>query len=47
MNTIQALYMIPRLIMGILAVIDAFFVYKIGEIRYGRNVGFIVALYLQ
>lgn len=44
MNTIQALYMIPRLIMGILAVIDTFFVYKIGEIRYGRNVGFIAAV---
>jgi len=44
MNTIQTLYMIPRLIMGILAVIDTFFVYKIGEIRYGRNVGFIAAV---
>ncbi|MGH9927302.1 MAG: ArnT family glycosyltransferase, partial [Nitrososphaeraceae archaeon] len=44
MNTIQALYMIPRLIMGILAVIDTFFIYKIGEIRYGRNVGFIAAV---
>ena len=42
--SIQTLYFIPRLIMGILAVIDTFFVFKIGESRYGRKVGFISSL---
>ena len=42
--SIQTLYFIPRLIMGILAVIDTFFVFKIGENRYGRKVGFIASL---
>jgi glucose/arabinose dehydrogenase len=43
-HSIQTLYFIPRLIMGLLAVIDTFFVFKIGEIRYGRKVGFIASL---
>jgi aldose sugar dehydrogenase len=43
-NTIQTLYLMPRLVMGVLAVIDTFLVYGIGEIRYGRKVGFISAV---
>ena len=42
--SIQTLYFIPRLIMGILAVIDTFFVFKIGESSYSRKVGFIASL---
>ena len=42
--TIQNLYLMPRLIMGIIAVIDTYLVYGIGEIRYGRKVGFIAAV---
>jgi hypothetical protein len=40
-NSVRMLYELPRLIMGILAVIDTFLVFKIGEIRYGRRIGFI------
>lgn len=44
LSYVQSLYMSPRLIMGILAVFDTFLVYKIGEIRYNRNVAFITAM---
>lgn len=44
LEAIQQLYTLPRLIMGILAVIDTFLVYKIGEVWNGRKVGFVSAV---
>jgi hypothetical protein len=38
------LYLVPRVLMGILAVIDTFLVYKISERRYNRNVAVIVSV---
>lgn len=43
-DSFRSLYLVPRLIMGILAVIDTYLVYKIGEIRYGKKVALIAAL---
>ena len=43
-NPIEQLYLVPRLIMGILAVFDTFLLYRITEYRYGRNVAFIAAI---
>ena len=40
----RSLYMVPRLVMGVIAVIDTFLVYRIGEIRYGKKAVFIAAL---
>src|ERR1043166_6478216 len=37
-HSIEMLYIIPRILMGILAVVDTFLVYKIAEYRHGRNV---------
>src|SRR5918998_1110770 len=42
--SVGTLYTIPRILMGILAVIDTFFIYKIAERRYNRNVAFIAAI---
>jgi hypothetical protein len=42
-NSVKLLYEIPRLIMGILAIVDTFLVFKIGERWHGRSVGFISA----
>jgi hypothetical protein len=42
-HSIEMLYFIPRLLMGVLAVIDTFLVYKIAETRYNRKVAFIAA----
>ena len=44
LSYVQSLYLSPRVIMGIIAIFDTFLVYKIGEIRYNRNVAFIAAL---
>lgn len=43
-QSMEALYMAPRIIMGILAIADSFLVFKIAEKRYGRTVAFIAAL---
>ncbi len=43
-NPVEQLYLVPRLIMGILAVIDTFLLYRITEYRYGRNVAIIAAI---
>ncbi len=40
-NSISLLYLIPRLVMGMLAVVDTFLIYKISDKRYGRNVAII------
>jgi hypothetical protein len=42
-NSIEALYIVPRLFMGLLAVIDTFLVYRIAGYRYGNTVAFIAA----
>jgi hypothetical protein len=43
-NSIEMLYLVPRLFMGILAIIDTFLVYKISEYRYNRNVALIASI---
>lgn len=43
-QSIEVLYAAPRVLMGILAVVDTFLVYKISEKRYGRKVAFISSL---
>ena len=40
-NSIKLLYEIPRLIMGILAIIDTYLIFKIAERWYGRTVGLV------
>ena len=35
-NSIQMLYLVPRVLMGLLAIVDTFLVYKIAERRYNR-----------
>ena len=42
-QSIEMLYMVPRVLMGILAVVDTFLVYKIADARYNRKVAFISA----
>lgn len=36
-NSISIIYLIPRILMGILSVIDTFLVYKIADKQYGKN----------
>lgn len=43
LHSVEMLYLVPRMLMGILAVFDTFLVYKIAETRYNRKVGFISA----
>ena len=43
-HSIETLFIIPRILMGILAVVDTFLVYKISERRYNRNVAFIASV---
>ena len=43
-QSIEMLYTVPRILMGILAVVDTFLVYKIADARYNRKVAFISAI---
>jgi dolichyl-phosphate-mannose-protein mannosyltransferase len=43
LNSIEMLYLVPRILMGIIAVVDTFLVYKIAETRYNRKIAFISA----
>jgi dolichyl-phosphate-mannose--protein O-mannosyl transferase len=43
-RSIEMLYLMPRVLMGLLAVVDTLLVYKIAERRYNQNVAFIAAL---
>ena len=43
-HSIEMLYIVPRVLMGILAVVDTFLIYKIAEHRYNRNVAFIASI---
>ncbi|TAK17390.1 MAG: glycosyltransferase [Nitrosarchaeum sp.] len=42
-DSLQSLYMIPRIFIGLLAVLDTFLIYKIVQIRYGVNPAFLSA----
>ena len=42
--SIETVYSVPRIIMGILAVVDTFLIYKISDIRYNRKVAFIASI---
>lgn len=42
-DSLQSLYMVPRIFMGLLAVLDTFLIYKIVQIRYGINAAFLSA----
>jgi Dolichyl-phosphate-mannose-protein mannosyltransferase len=44
LSSIEAILSSPRILVGLLAVVDTFLIYKIAEVRYGRNVGFIAAV---
>src|ERR687896_1163568 len=43
-QSIEMLYFAPRLLMGVLAVVDTFLIYKIAEMPYNRNVAFISSI---
>jgi hypothetical protein len=43
-HVIQVLYLVPRVLMGILAVVDTFLIYKICENRYNKKVAFIASI---
>jgi len=43
-HSIEALYLVPRVLMGLLAVADTFFIYKIAERRYNRKIALIAAI---
>jgi 4-amino-4-deoxy-L-arabinose transferase-like glycosyltransferase len=44
LHSIEMLYLMPKLFMGLLAVLDTFLVYKISERRYNRTVAFIASV---
>ena len=43
-HSIESLYMVPRVLMGLLAVLDTFLIYKISQYRYNRNVALIASI---
>ena len=43
-HSVEMLYMVPRVLMGLLAVVDTFLIYKIAEWRYNRKVAFIASI---
>lgn len=43
-NSVQMLYTVPRLLMGILAIFDTFLIYKISEKRYSKNIALLAAI---
>jgi Dolichyl-phosphate-mannose-protein mannosyltransferase len=44
MHSVELLYLVPRVLMGLLSVVDTFLIYKIAERRYNQNVAFIAAI---
>ena len=44
LHSIEMLYMVPRILMGLLAVVDTLLIYKISERRYNRNVALIASV---
>jgi hypothetical protein len=43
-QTLEALFLVPRALMGLLAVFDTFLIFKISERRYNTTAGFIAAM---
>src|SRR5215213_10279178 len=43
-HSIESLYQVPRVLMGILAVVDTFLIYKISERMYNRNVALFASI---
>lgn len=43
-NFIASLYFVPRLIMGLLAVLDTFLVYQIADFKYGKKIALVSSL---
>ena len=43
-SSIKELFLVPRILMGILAVADTFFLYRITEFRYNRTVALIASI---
>jgi Dolichyl-phosphate-mannose-protein mannosyltransferase len=43
-HSIEMLYLVPRVLMGILSIIDTFLVYKIADRRYNRSVALIASV---
>jgi hypothetical protein len=43
-HSIEMLWLVPRVLMGLLAVVDTFLIYKIAERRYNRNVALIASI---
>jgi hypothetical protein len=43
-HSVERLWLVPRILMGLLAVVDTFLIYKIAERRYNRNVAFIASV---
>ena len=43
-HSIEILHLIPRLVVGILSVLDTYLLYKITEIRYSRKIALIAAI---
>lgn len=43
-SSIKELFLVPRILMGILAVADTFFLYRITELRYNRTVALIASI---
>ncbi|MGA9151814.1 MAG: glycosyltransferase family 39 protein, partial [Candidatus Nitrosopolaris sp.] len=44
LHSIDTLFMVPRGLMGLLAVVDSFLIYKISERRYDRSVAFMASI---
>ena len=44
LHSVEILHLIPRLVMGILAVLDTYLLYKITQIRYDRKVALMAAV---
>ena len=42
-NSIENLHLAPRIMIGVLSIIDTFFIYKIVECRYNRKTAFVAA----
>ena len=43
-HSIEVLYLVPRILMGLLAVVDTFLIYKIAENLYGKKVALIASI---
>ena len=43
-QSIESLYLVPRILMGVLAVVDTFLIYKISERRYNSKVAIIASI---